>query len=305
MIYTVPKIHKNKENPPGRPIVNGINSVTARLGEYIDNFIQPAIQCTTAYLKDTKHVLQLLDSPMVLEGRTLLATADVSSLYTIIQHHQACEATKWVLKHFTRLHHTQRKYLIKCIDFSLKNNYFWHQQKFYKQITGIAMGTKYAPSVANAFMAQWEEEVVHNNTPCQLELYKRFIDDILIVWNGDKDSLEQFLIGLNQDDRNITLTWTIDTKQIQFLDLVISIENNQLTTKTYFKEVTRNSYLPITSCHHKPWLFNIPKGQLIRVKRNCTKESDYKIQADLIGRRFLEKGYDSEFIKQQIYQFNL
>lgn len=186
VIYTVPKIHKNKENPPGRPIVNGINSVTSRLGEYIDNFIQPAVQCTKAYLKDTKHILQLLDGPTILEGRTILATADVCSLYTSIKHHQACEATKWVLKHFTNLHRTQRKYLIKCIDFSLKNNYFWHQQEFYKQVTRIAMGAKYAPSVANAFMAQWEEEAVHNNTPCQLELYKRFIDDVIIIWNGDR-----------------------------------------------------------------------------------------------------------------------
>lgn len=168
VIYTVPKIHKNQENPPRRPIVNGINSVTSRLGEYIDNFIQPAVQPTTAYLKDTKHLLQLLDKPTVLEGRTLLATADVSSLHMSIKHHQACEATKWVLKHFSNLHRTQRKYLIKCIDFSLKNNYFWHQQNFYKQITGIAMGAKYAPSVANAFMAQWEEESVHNNTLANL-----------------------------------------------------------------------------------------------------------------------------------------
>lgn len=161
------------------------------------------------------------------------------------------------------------------------------------------MGAKYAPSVANAFMAQWEEKAVHN-TPCQLELYKKFIDNILIVWNRDRDSLEQFLTGLNQNDRNIILTWKIYAKQIQFLDLDISIENNQLITKTHFKEVTRNSYLPITSCHHKPWLFNIPKGQLIRIRRNCMKGSDFKTQADLIGKRFMEKGYDSEFINQQI-----
>lgn len=94
IIYTVPKLHKNKINPPGRPIVNGIESLTARLGEYLDKFIQPAVQQTKAYLKDTKHVLQLLEDTPVLKGRTLLATADVSSLYTIVKHHQACSATK-------------------------------------------------------------------------------------------------------------------------------------------------------------------------------------------------------------------
>lgn len=180
-IHCTQEIQKNQENPPGRPIGNGINSLTARMGQYIDYFIQPAIQQTTLYVRDTKHVLQLLEDIAVLEGRTLMATVDVSSLYTIIKHHQACEATKWALRKYSTIKCTQRKFLIKCLEFLLKNNYFWHDQTYYKQITGIAMGAKFAPSVANAFMAQWEEESVYKHPPCELGLFKRFIDDILII----------------------------------------------------------------------------------------------------------------------------
>lgn len=57
------------------------------MGQYLDNFIQPAVQQTKAYLKDTKHVLQLLETIPALEG-TLLVTADISSHFTIVQHHQ-------------------------------------------------------------------------------------------------------------------------------------------------------------------------------------------------------------------------
>ena len=39
VIYTLPKIRKNEIIPPARPIVNGIGSVTARLGEYLDRFL--------------------------------------------------------------------------------------------------------------------------------------------------------------------------------------------------------------------------------------------------------------------------
>lgn len=59
------------------------------------------MQQTKAYLKDTKHVLQLLETIPVLDGQTILATAVVSSLMmlsSIVQHHQACEATKWLLR---------------------------------------------------------------------------------------------------------------------------------------------------------------------------------------------------------------
>lgn len=252
IIYTVPKIHKNKENPPGKPIVNSIDSLTSRMGQYIDYFIQPAVQQTQAYLKDTKHILQLLDTVPVLEGRTLLATADVTSLYTIVQHHDAISATKWLLRKYSTLICKQRKYLMKCLDFCLKCNYFWHNQTYFKQKVGIAMGAKFAPGVANAFMAQWEETAVYTDTPPELMLYKRFIDDVVIVWNGDKHKLEMFLNKLDDNDRNINLVWKIDDKEINFLDLNISLEGQKIVTKTHFKNVDANSYLSIDSCHYKP-----------------------------------------------------
>lgn len=62
VIYTLPKIHKNKEKTQRRPIVNGINSVGARIGEYIDWFLQPIVRKTKSYLRDTKHLIQLLDT---------------------------------------------------------------------------------------------------------------------------------------------------------------------------------------------------------------------------------------------------
>lgn len=47
IIYTLPKIHKDKLKPPGRPIVNGINSVGARIGQYTDWFLQPVVKKTS------------------------------------------------------------------------------------------------------------------------------------------------------------------------------------------------------------------------------------------------------------------
>lgn len=40
VIYFLPKVHKDPNNPPGRPIVPWINSITCRLSAYIDSFLQ-------------------------------------------------------------------------------------------------------------------------------------------------------------------------------------------------------------------------------------------------------------------------
>lgn len=55
IIYTIPKIHKNNTQPSGRPIINGIQSISARLGEFVDNYLQPLVPNMLAYLRDTKH----------------------------------------------------------------------------------------------------------------------------------------------------------------------------------------------------------------------------------------------------------
>lgn len=39
VIYFLPKIHKDINNPPGRPIVNGVDSLSSRLGQYLDIFL--------------------------------------------------------------------------------------------------------------------------------------------------------------------------------------------------------------------------------------------------------------------------
>lgn len=42
-IFTLPKIHKNLQFSPGRPNVNRIGLVSARLDEYLAKFFQPSI----------------------------------------------------------------------------------------------------------------------------------------------------------------------------------------------------------------------------------------------------------------------
>lgn len=63
------------------------------------------------------------------------------------------------------------------------------------------MEVTFAPSIANLFMAQWEEQVV-----LQLILYCRFIDDSVIIWKGDKNKLSAFLSKLNNKQKSIILS---------------------------------------------------------------------------------------------------
>lgn len=160
------------------------------------------------------------------------------------------------------------------------------------------MGAKYAPSVANLFMSFWEDEAIFQSNIPELRLYRRYIDDILIIWAGTPDSFLEFLAKIGTNRFGISFSESFSYQQIYFLDLTLFREGNKLLTRTFFKDVDRNGYIPLTSCHHPRWLGGIPKSQLLRIRRNCSNLSDYNLQANIILKRFQEKGYSLENLER-------
>lgn len=182
IIYTVPKLHKDLINPRGRPIINGIQSINGRLGEYMDKYMQPLLPQTRAYLRDTKHLIQILNTIEINpQQRYLIATAEVASLYTVIDHEEAIQASRWALDKFSNLISKQKLFILRSLAFGLQHNYFWHNSNYFRQLNGIGIGAKYAPSVAKILMATWEEQAIYCNVPEQQILYRRFIDNCIVI----------------------------------------------------------------------------------------------------------------------------
>lgn len=224
----------------------------------------------------------------------------MSSLYTNIGHENAISATKWAMNKYSNLISKQKKFILRCLAFGLQHNYFWFNSEYYRQLNGIGMGAKYAPSVANLFMSEWEEQAIYNNTPTQLIMYRRFIDDCIMLWKGKEEPLRRFLEELNNNEKNIELNYEVNTQSAQFLDLEIELTNNGTTTKTFFKPVKRNRFIPVDSCLFDPWLINIPKGQFVHLRRNCTEKNTFLEQAGNVGEKFVQKGYNRIFIEEKI-----
>lgn len=301
VMYILPKIHKTLTNPPGRPIISGIDSVTSRVGKYIDFFLQPLVVGTPSYLKDTKHVLNILRE-VEWKATYMLVTADVASLYTSISHSLGHEAVRHFLYRDSSISITQCNFVMELLDFSMEHNHFWYGGAHYLQTKGVAMGAKFAPSMANLFMAKWEEDVVLKDSPPQLVMWRRFIDDVLFIWDGDINSVTTFLSVLNNNDRGISLTHEASATQIHFLDLTITVVNGVITTSTHFKTTDRNSFIPLDSCHHKSWLSAVPKGQFLRLRRNCSDANEFHREALDLKSRFVIKGYDAAMLDSLIVE---
>lgn len=51
VMYYLPKVHKNLLQPPGRSIISVTDSISSKMGCYIDNFLQPLVISTLFILK--------------------------------------------------------------------------------------------------------------------------------------------------------------------------------------------------------------------------------------------------------------
>ena len=210
----------------------------------------------------------------------LFCTLDITSLYTNIPHNEGTQA----IKEFLAIHRDtnalpHNSYIIELLEVVLTNNYFDFNGKHYHQKSGTAIGTKLAPSYANLFMTKFEQIHVYAYH-LQPTLWKRFIDDIFMIWPHGMDSLLEFIQHLNTVHPTIKFTSTISPSEIAFLDLIIYSRDNKLHTRLHTKSTDRHMYLNFHSEHPMNVKRSIPYSQFLRLKR-IHSESHYLIQAQI------------------------
>ena len=97
-------------------------------------------------------------------------------------------------------------------------------------------------------MTKFEDKYVYTY-PLQPLLWKRYIDDIFLIWPCDENSLTEFIEHLNTVHPTIKVTSDISDTKISFLDLTIYIKQSALHTMLYTKPTDRHMYLNYLSEH--------------------------------------------------------
>ena len=118
--YMLPKIHKI--GTPGRPIVNGMGSITEKISAYINEEIRHLVPRIPSYLKDTTHLINILLGKK-LASTDILVTIDVKSLYTNIPHNEGIQALNRMMEE-TDLHPMKKQFICKVDQLSINKELF-------------------------------------------------------------------------------------------------------------------------------------------------------------------------------------
>ena len=124
-----------------------------------------------------------------------------------------------------------RKDLYNFPKLATTESSFIFDNKLYKEIDGVAMGSPIGPTLANASLCHYEQ-IWLNECPSQLKpiVYRRYLEDIFVLFKS-KEHLKLFLSYMYSKHKNIKFTF--ETEHLHFF--IFRCQNDpQKQTICYF-----------------------------------------------------------------------
>ena len=208
--------------------------------------------------------------------------------------------------------------LIRLILYTLNNQKILWSDQYYTLNQGIPTGAKHSVPLANIFLSFIFINSLDSNRSFKLmfdnniELWCRFIDDGSGIYNGNVHDFLKWFILLNKCFSKYDLDLTCDTdshiisnhsviaekeeKVLNFLDIDIFKDEGMIHTREHRKSTSVNKYLCGTSAHPRHTFPGIVKGQLNRLRRLCSRDSDFKEAILGLEQRCKHSGYHNRVV---------
>lgn len=304
--YGLPKIHKPKNTwtifgPKIRPIVSDCQSATYNCSEYLTYLLTPLTINHPSYIQDTSDFLQKLKT-MDTTGWPngyFLASLDVTSLYTSIPQEQGLAAIRSALERRPLLSPPTEP-LVQLARIILEQNEFAFAGHHFKQTLGISMGCRWAPPLANEFMAQLEASLLQQVDKAP-PIWWRYLDDIFLIWPYSMPEWDQFLTQINALHDTIKFEGTIAENSLDFLDLTIYKDEHdptKLHTKPFWKPTNSHQYLDNTSFHRTHTKRGVLLGTFLRIFRNTTETQQIQKYSTKMSTYLRRRGYKMNDIRE-------
>jgi len=307
--YLLPKVHKDPSTwpqtqmPAGRPIVGDCSTESRRISDYVDHFLKPISTKHASYIKDSYDFVARIRNKKIYKD-ALLVTGDITSLYTNMNINRTIAVAKRALAKYP-VPGRPDKYIIELLELALRNNDFHFNEEIFLQIYGTAMGKSFAPSLANLYLVDFDNQAM-KGFHIQPQLFFRFLDDVFFVWPGTREDLKEFERFLNSIIPDIEITLNVHDTEVNFLDTSIfkhhSEDTVSLQTKVFFKATDTHQLLHTTSFHPPHTCPGILKSQIIRFQRLSSFKTDFDHTCRILFNILQHRGYNKRLLRRSKFE---
>jgi hypothetical protein len=293
-MYGLVKLHKL--NYPMRPIVSYVGSSLYNLSQWISELLCPLVGKTEFHVKNSTAFAKDVRAVSLDPGETIVSY-DVVGLFPSIPIDFALETIHAVITSdnlFLSRCPVPRETFLSLMEFLLKSTVFKFEGKFYEQVSGVPMGSPCSVAVSNIVMERLEREAIHS-LGCHPKFYRRFIDDVFCVLRADLvDALQDCL---NRVHARIQVTVEHpQNNSLPFLDVLVRIDGDSLTTTVYRKPTNTGRYLSFDSSHPVSQKRAVVQTLVRRARDICQTPEDLQCELSKIRRDLTQNGYPQRLI---------
>ena len=305
--YLLPKAHKATRPFVGRPILAATHSVFKSLDQYMSKVCATLLPAIPGSYQDSPELIRALEKLGPLPANASLFSADVEALYPSIPLEEGISsAVKFYAMNFHLLtafatNHgllppPKPKLFKRILEAILYNNIFtFRGSTFYIQISGIAMGSSLSVYIANCFMFYRTRDLILR-PPVDLLFLGRYIDDLIAITTAPIDRIPSFFSSTIDDHIKLTFVFTPADGELAVLDFLAKLVDGRVSVRLYRKPIDGHQYLHWSSSHPRHTLRGIPYGQMLRYRRNCTRDEDFTVATAQLLQRFQHRGYPAQVL---------
>jgi hypothetical protein len=156
--YATMKVHKTPTKT--RPIVSTSGSYLGYVSKWLDSHLQKVIKFCPSHLKDSAQLLRELKAFGRVPSSTRILKSDATSMYTNIDPDHCLDTLKkWLQLHKKDLPNDfpDDRLILEVMETVMKESVFQFGDTFWRQISGVAMGTPAACAIATIYYSYHEE----------------------------------------------------------------------------------------------------------------------------------------------------
>ena len=296
ILYGLPKIHK--QNVPLRPILAAYNSPNFSIAK----FLVPLLNHLSINEFSLPNSASFIPDILKQNPKNHMISFDVQSLFTNVPLHETIEIILNKLfplpsSSFNGFDRTDFK---KLLDLAVLDTHFLFNDKIYKQIDGMAMGSPLGPTFANIFMCHLEQ-IFLSRCPPEFKpvYYKRYVDDTFLLFR-DASHASKFLDFVNDFHPNIKFTMESENNnQLSFLDVLVSRSENVFVTGVFRKKTFTNLGLNFFSHCSFNFKLNSCKTLLSRAFSLTSNWPKFHEEIEILSKYFINNCYP-RFIFEKI-----
>ena len=303
ILYGLGKIHKETRNgiPPFCPILSAIGTPTYKLAKFLLKFLTPSTANEFTVI-DSFHFAEEISQQ---DSNLHMASLDVDSLFTNIPVEETIDICVDNLYSDNENPPNIPKYNFRnLLNVATKETFFMFNNKYYKQVDGVAMGSPLGPALANIFMCSFENKWFGDcPNDFKLVFYRRYIDYIFVLFSSP-DHADKFREYLSSKHPNIK--FSIEKEEdgcLPFLDVNIFRENDKFATNVYRKKTFSGVYTNFKSFVPETYKIGLIKSLLFRCFSLCSDFIKFHHEIDKLKSILHKNSYPRDLVDKCIKEF--